>query len=342
VPASAKTANPWVAAADSGPGVVVVYDGDVVRVRLRPGKFPAVAGVDVVVLSPTSARDLRPRVADRGTLGCVPAISPLEFSLLALAALLVGLSKTALPGAGTISVAIFAAVLPAKPSTGALLILLILGDLFAVRTYHAHADWGVLRRLVPAVLVGVVVGTFFLATADDGTVRRVIGVILLGLVAVTLARRATATRGRIRSGLDAAGGTAAGDAAGWAERVTGHGWRRRLETGSYGVLAGFTTMVANAGGPVMSMYFLAARFSINRFLGTAAWFFFAVNLAKTPFSVSLGLISLESLRLDLLLAPAVIVGALVGRRLAQQINQTLFDRLVLTLTIISATYLLVQ
>ena len=71
-------------------------------------------------------------------------------------------------------------------------------------------------------------------------------------------------------------------------------------------------MVANAGGPVMSMYFLAARFPINRFLGTAAWFFFVVNVAKTPFSVSLGLISLDSLRLDLLLAPAVIFGALAG------------------------------
>jgi uncharacterized membrane protein YfcA len=191
------------------------------------------------------------------------------------------------------------------------------------------------------VLAGVVVGTFFLATADDAAVRRVIGVIVLALVAVTLVRRAAAT-GRDRAQMNAAGVATAPDVAGRTDRATERGWRRRLETGSYGVLAGFTTMVANAGGPVMSMYFLAARFPINRFLGTAAWFFFAVNLAKTPFSVSLGLINLDSLRLDLLLAPAVIVGALVGRRLARQINQTLFDRLVLTLTIISATYLVVQ
>jgi uncharacterized membrane protein YfcA len=268
-------------------------------------------------------------------------VSLLDFSLLALAASLVGLSKTAMPGAGTIAVAVFAAVLPAKESTGALLILLILGDLFAVWTYHAHADWATLRRLVPTVLAGVLVGTFFLAAADDGTVRRVIGVILLVLVAVTLVRRSAAMRGRNRSGLDAAGGTAATDLAGRADHAPGRRWRR-LATGSYGVLAGFTTMVANAGGPVMSMYFLATRFSINRFLGTAAWFFFVVNLAKTPFSVSLGLISLPSLRLDLLLAPAVVVGALVGRRLARRINQKLFDRLVLALTIVSATYLLVR
>ena len=281
-------------------------------------------------------------VAHHGTLRCVSALSPLDLSLLALAAWLVGVSKTALPGAGTITVAVFAAVLPARQSTGVLLVLLILGDLFAVWTYHAHADWAALRRLVPAVLAGVVVGTFFLATADDAAVRRVIGVIVLALVAVTLVRRAAATTGRNRTQMNAAGVATAADVAGRTDRATERGWRRRLETGSYGVLAGFTTMVANAGGPVMSMYFLAARFPINRFLGTAAWFFFAVNLAKTPFSVSLGLINLDSLRLDLLLAPAVIVGAQVGRRLARQINQTLFDRLVLALSIVSATYLVVQ
>src|SRR5665647_2809149 len=109
--------------------------------------------------------------------------SLLDFSLLAVAASLVGLSKTAMPGAGTIAVAVFAAVLPAKESTGALRVLVGLGYLFAGWTGHVHADWTTLRRLVPPVLAGVLFGTFFLAAADDGTVRRVIGVILLGLVA---------------------------------------------------------------------------------------------------------------------------------------------------------------
>jgi uncharacterized membrane protein YfcA len=258
----------------------------------------------------------------------------MAISLLGLAALLVGVSKTALPGAATVAVAVFAAVLPAKQSTGALLVLLILGDLFAVWTYHAHADWVTLRRMVPTVIGGILVGTLFLAAATDATVRRVIGVILLVLIAVTLTLRTAVTRNRDRPRFGAAERT---------DGATRLGWQRRqLETGSYGVLAGFTTMVANSGGPVMSMYFLAARFSINRFLGTAAWFFLAVNLAKTPFSVSLGLINLESLRLDLLLAPVVVVGALIGRRLARRINQRLFDLLVISLTIVSAAYLIVQ
>ena len=269
----------------------------------------------------------------------MPALSLLDLSLLGLAALFVGLSKTALPGAATVAVAVFAAVLPAKQSTGALLVLLILGDLFAVWSYHAHADWPTLRRMVPTVIGGILIGTFFLSAASDATVRRVIGVILLMLIAVTLVRRAAARRGRaqFRSApvkqVDTAvrtGGAAV------------RGWRRQVETGGYGVVAGFTTMVANSGGPVMSMYLLAARFPIKRFLGTAAWFFLVVNLAKAPFSVSLGLINFESLRLDLLLAPVVVVGALIGRRLARRIDQQLFERLVIALTIISATYLVLK
>jgi hypothetical protein len=274
----------------------------------------------------------------------------LDVVILAIAAALVGLSKTALPGASTITVAVFAAVLPAKQSTGALLVLLIVGDVFAVWTYHAHADWAVLRRLVPTVIAGVLLGTLFLATAGDSTVRRVIGIVLLALVAVTLARRAAAARrplappvapassaGRAAAGAASASATSVNSATGIVPRVPA--WRRVVTTGGYGVLAGFTTMVANAGGPVMSLYFLASRYSINQFLGTAAWFFFAVNLAKIPFSLSLGLISVGSLHLDLLLAPAVIVGALLGRRVAKIINQRVFELLVIVLTIVSSAYL---
>ena len=275
----------------------------------------------------------------------MPALAVPELVLLVVAASLVGLSKTALPGAGTLTVVAFAAVLPARESTGALLVLLILGDLFAVRAYHAHADWRTLRRMVPAVLAGIVVGTLFLAAADDATVRRVIGIILLALVAVTLVRRRAAARTTVvvtvwpgAAGPPDGGSVRAQAAAPPEERA----WRRRLDSGVYGVLAGFTTMVANAGGPVMSMYFLAARFPVQRFLGTAAWFFLAVNVAKLPFSVSLGLITPGSLTLDLVLAPAVVVGAVLGRRLARRIDQTLFDRLVLVLTVASATYLVLQ
>lgn len=84
-----------------------------------------------------------------------------EFLALAVAAGLVGFSKTAVSGANTISLAVFAAVLPARQSTGVLLPLLIAGDVLAVLTYRRHAHWPTLWRLFPAVAAGVVAGTLF-------------------------------------------------------------------------------------------------------------------------------------------------------------------------------------
>ncbi len=239
------------------------------------------------------------------------------WALLGVAALVVGGSKTALPGAGTISVAVFAAVLPAKESTGILLPLLITADVVAIVAYRRHVDWRALGRMVPAVLVGLLLGFGFLAVADNHVVKIVIGVILLLVVAVTLARR--------RLG-----------------RKFADGASHRVGAAVYGSLAGFTTMVANAAGPVVSMYFLAMRFPVKEFLGTAAWFFAIVNLMKVPFSLALGLITVPGLMIDLVLMPVVLVGAFWGKHVASRMNQRVFDRLVIAFTIAGAVYLIVS
>ena len=259
----------------------------------------------------------------------LPDLSVLAWVLLALAAVTVGLSKTAVPGAGTVPVALFAAILPAKQSTGTLLLLLIVADVFAITMYRRNANWGVLVRLVPAVLVGVGLGVAFLAVAEDGWVKRVIGVILLTVVGVTLWRRRAQSRRAAQAG-------PLGEPAG-ASSGRGH----PVAAAVYGSLGGFTTMVANAGGPVMSMYLLAMRFPVKEFLGTAAWFFALINLCKVPFSAGLGLITPQGLWTDLVLVPAVVVGALGGRWLAGRLNQSVFEKLVIAFTVIGALYLLV-
>ena len=114
----------------------------------------------------------------------------------------------------------------------------------------------------------------------------------------------------------------------------------RLARLVYGSLAGFTTMVANAGGPVTSMYFLACRYPVKAFLGTTAWFFFLVNLVKLPFSISAGLVNTTTMSLTAICAPIVIVSALAGRRLAERMDQRVFEPVIVALTIISALPLL--
>ena len=240
-------------------------------------------------------------------------LTPLAWALLGVAALVAGLGKTAIHGSATVSVVLFAAVLPARTSTAAMLLLFIVGDVFALIAYRRHAHWPTLLRLSPAVVAGLVLGFLFLAYGDDRIVRRAIGVILLLMIAVTLWRRRQAAK--------AVGGPMLG--------IT------------YGTMAGFTTMVANAGGPVMSMYFLATRTPVQVFLGTSAWFFAIVNLVKVPFLAGIGLFTPQVLLMDLLLTPLVVIGALVGLKLAKRMPQQLFDRLAIILTIVGAVYLLI-
>lgn len=250
----------------------------------------------------------------------MPELGPLAWAAVGIAALIIGISKTSLPGASILSITLLATVLPAKSSTAAMLLLLIVGDVFALLVYRRHAHWPSLVRLAPAVVAGLLLGFGFLAISDDAIVRRAIGAILLVMIAITLWQR---WRGG-RSG-----------AASEPSRPA-----RLAQAGVFGSFAGFTTMVANAGGPPMTMYFLLTRTQVKVFLGTAAWFFAAVNLVKVPFLAGLGLFTSEVLLLDAIAAPIVVVGALIGMRIATRIDQVLFDRIVIGLTIFGSVALL--
>ena len=273
----------------------------------------------------------------------LPTLTATTWILLMVVAALCGIAKTALPGAATVAVALCTAVLPAKESTGAILLMLMTGDLLAVWSYRRDADFRMLRRLVPAVLTGVGAGALFLHLASNDSTRRLIGVILLLLVAITLIQRRSTSR---RASDDASAAQAPSPPAPTLETQeattalatpTTSGRLARLV---YGSLAGFTTMVANAGGPVTSMYFLACRYPVKAFLGTTAWFFLLVNLVKLPFSISAGLVNTTTMSLTAICAPIVIVSALAGRRLAERMDQWVFEPVIVALTIISALPLL--
>lgn len=260
-------------------------------------------------------------------------LGPQVWALLIIAAIFVGVSKTGIPGINTISIAIFAALLPAKASTGALLLLLIVGDAFALLSYRRDADWKQLIKLIPFVLLGLAFGGFFLAFASDGSVGKIIGIILLGLIALTMVQRYKPSSTRNNAGVSAAGGSAPRADAAPAGILTRAG---------YGAVGGFTTMVANAGGPVMSLYFLAVKLPMKTFLGTAAWFFAVTNIIKLPVSIGLGLITPETLVLDMLLIPGVVAGAILGRFIISKINQKTFDWAVIIFTTVGALYLLLK
>jgi uncharacterized membrane protein YfcA len=251
----------------------------------------------------------------------VTTLTVLDWALLAVAASLIGFAKTAVGGVAGLSIVIFAVVLPTRESTGAVLALLLVGDLVAVRLYRHHADWGMLLRLLPSVLPGLVLGAWFVAWADESIMRSCIGGVLLVMALLQLWNRRRADRPVLPpGGLNALA--------------------RRAAPFAVGMVAGFATMTANAAGPVMTMYLLLAGLPVLGLLGTAAWYFFLVNLAKVPFSAGLELMDAATLLLDLVLVPPLLVGAAIGARVAPKIPRRRFEDITVLLTTVAAGSLL--
>lgn len=246
------------------------------------------------------------------------SFEPWQWGLLITGAVVVGLAKTGIAGLAILFVALLANAMPARQATGVILPLLILGDIFGVLLYRRHVEWRHLWRLFPWTAAGVVLGWLALGSIDDQQTKRLIGGILALLVGIHFWRTARSARvdGEVAR------------APHWVAAGTG-------------LLAGFTTLVANAAGSVMTIYLLAMRLPKLGFLGTNAVFFLLLNWFKVPFMVNLGLINADSLWLNLKLAPAVIVGCLLGRYAAARMNQRVFETSALSLTVLAAVKLLV-
>ncbi len=239
-----------------------------------------------------------------------------------IAALVVGLSKTALPGAGLLSVPLVASIVDGRMIAGATLPLLLVADVFAVTWYRQHARWDLLRPLAAPVAIGFGAGIAFYVAVGNSvrTIEIVIGLIVLLMVSIQLWRL-------IRHSPPVPATT-----------------RDALVYGSAG---GFTTFVSNSAGPVMNTYLVGLGLPKEQLIGTSAWFYFAVNLAKTPCYVALGLFTTggafftgESLLWALAMVPGVLLGLLVGRAILPHIAQEMFVVITLVLSAAGAVKLL--
>lgn len=226
--------------------------------------------------------------------------SPAEVGLAALIALLIGITKTGLPGLGILAVSLAPLLMPAKTSTGYILPLLIAADLMAVLYWRKAASPRLLRAVAPALAVGIILGFFLMERLPEQIYGQALGGMLLFLCLLDLWR-------------------------GWA------GLRlprdNRLLSALLGLTAGVLTMLANAASPVLVVYLLSLRISREEFVGTGAWLYLLCNLFKAPLSASQGLITLESLRLNLIFLPCVVLGGILGALILRRLPGPAFERL---------------
>ncbi len=247
----------------------------------------------------------------------MPELDLLGWITVALCAMMVGVAKTGIPGVGILVVPLMATAFGStSKSVGALLGILILADLFAITYHRRNAVWSHVLKLLPATLAGIVTAFFLLnfmrdesGEVNDQFLKPAIGIIVLIMLGINVWRR----RSKARTGSDE------GDDL--ESRVPAKLWFATI----MGVMAGITTMMGNAAGPVMVIYLLAMRLPKVEFVGTAAWFFFIINWLKVPFSSRLDMMTWGTIKVDLLMLPFIALGALLGIYFLRRIPQKTFN-----------------
>lgn len=234
-----------------------------------------------------------------------------QLMVLALCAVLAGVNKTGLPGIGILCVPVMAMTFDAKISTGLLLPLLALADLFAVAYYRRHAHWRIVFRLLPWTLAGLVAGSLVIRHVSDIQLKPLIGFIALFMLIINFL------------------------------------WQRRRKkdapvphnvafAAAMGFAAGLTSQLANASGPIMVIYLLAMRLPKEEYIGTSAWYFLILNWLKLPLFVWDGRIGMEVVRADLAMLPFIACGAALGIFALKKIPQRHFN-LIIQLLALAAT-----
>jgi len=253
-------------------------------------------------------------------------LSTTHWVLLGIGSFIMGMSKGGIPGAGNLTVAIYALVLEdalgpvgVPLSVGLLLPVLISADSTATIVYRRHADWGYIFRLLPFFLVGTLIGwrVFDYFQGGDERVallKTLIGAILLGM---TILHFGLKIRGMKKAKVDST--------------INSQDQKPKGSTILgilFGSLGGVATMLANAAGPIAQLYLLVMGLPKYSFIGTSAWLFLIVNIFKVPLMIDLGIISFQSMSVSIWMFIPAMIGAAMAPRFVKFLNQKLFESMV--------------
>ena len=242
--------------------------------------------------------------------------SIIHWLLFFLCAIFIGMSKVGVPGVSLIVVPVLAIIFGGKASTGVLLPMLMMADIFGVGYYHRHAEWKYLWKLLPWAFAGVGIALWVGEVVNDKWFKNIISILVFVCIGLMIWKDRNKNRNIFPDTW-------------WFAAVMG-------------VLGGFATMIGNVAGPIFAIYLLAMHLPKNSFIGTGAWFFLIINLSKFPLHIFIWkTITWNTLTLDLMLLPGIATGAFLGVWLVKKFSDKLYRVFVFVITALSAFLLLI-
>lgn len=230
---------------------------------------------------------------------------------------MISLSKGGLGGMlGALATPMMVLVIPADQTLGLLLPIMLLADVFALAFNWGKWNSRLVWLMLPGAVIGVTIGTVFIANAPVDALKIGLAVIALSFVLYKIFEK------RILGSLQ------------YRER-NWHGWLA-------GTGAGFASSLAHSGGPPIIIYFMLLDVTPGVFVATSVLFFAILNWVKVPYYLYIHLFDFPRLLQLAWLIPIVPLGAWFGRWLAIKISKGVFDGIMVALLAVAALLLLIE
>ena len=242
-------------------------------------------------------------------------LSAADWGLAMLAAVFIGANRSGVVSIILLTVPIFAYIFGGRDSVGIILPVLVMADITAVISYRRSVRWKELIGILPWALCGVLFAVFIGSKISDANFKIFIAAAVIIVLIFLTVKEIGGKEIKLKS--------------------------RWYINAGIGILGGFTSMIGNASGPILAVYFISLDLEKKEFVSTKAWFFFMINLLKLPFHIFVWkTISVQSVLFDFTMIPAVLAGTYAGYHLVKILPEKPYRIFVLAATFIAAVFML--
>ena len=230
-----------------------------------------------------------------------------ELIWILLAAFVTGVSKFSTGGMGMLILPLVMIAVPGPEALGVIIPMYVLTDLLAVSRYRKGINYKVLIHMIPLTLSGIVLGGWILSGTDPAEFTWILAALIALMLVLSV----------------------------WLEYYPAR-WMRFPVVGQLmGLTSGLVSTIANAAGPLLSLYLMEQKLSKEAYVATRAWAFMLINLAKIPVLFMLGFLNQNTMTLGVMGIPGLIIGALAGGWLMAKMNLSQFRWLIRAMALLA-------
>lgn len=242
-------------------------------------------------------------------------LTGIQWAILIFSALNVGFAKTGLQGATMPAVIFMASAFGGQLSSSIMLIMLIIGDMFAIKEYGRNINVKKILKLMPATITGVILGAIVGNVIDDSQFKTLMAILVIISLVILIFQEFKIASFRLPE--------------------------NRAVSAVVGGVSGLSSMIGNVSGPIFNVYILSKNLDKQAMVSSIAWFFVFLNLIKLPFHIFVwNTFSGTTILIGLLMLPVVYIGSRIGIKLIQMIQEGTYRSLMILVTALGALNLI--